>query len=80
MDIFSIDFSHNELNFIRQSLETVSIQGRDAKFLANLQIKLENELTQIHNMLNIEEQNKQISLQTVLQEEEKKTSKKSNLS
>ena len=31
-------------------------------------------------MLNIEEQNKQISLQTVLQEEEKKTSKKSNLS
>jgi hypothetical protein len=80
MDIFSIDFSHNELNFIRQSLETVSIQGRDAKFLANLQIKLENELTQIHNMLNIEEQNKQTSLQTVLQEEEKKTSKKSNLS
>ena len=79
MDIFSIDFSHNELNFIRQSLETVSIQGRDAKFLANLQIKLENELTQIHNMLNIEEQNKQISLQTVLQEE-KKISKKSNLS
>ena len=71
MDIFSIDFSHNELNFIRQSLETVSIQGRDAKFLANLQIKLENELTQIHNMLNIEEQNKQISLQTVLQEEKK---------
>jgi hypothetical protein len=79
MDIFSIDFSHNELNFIRQSLETVSIQGRDAKFLANLQIKLENELTQIHNMLSIEEQNKQTSLQTVLQEE-KKTSKKSNLS
>jgi hypothetical protein len=79
MDIFSIDFSHNELNFIRQSLETVSIQGRDAKFLANLQIKLENELTQIHNMLSIEEQNKQTSLQTVLQED-KKTSKKSNLS
>ena len=80
MDIFSIDFTHNELNFIRQSLETVSIQGRDAKFLANLQIKLENELTQIHNILNIEEQKKQTSLQTVLQEEEKKTSKKSNLS
>ena len=58
MDIFSVDFTENELNFIRQSLETVSIQGRDAKFLANLQIKLENELTQIHNMLNAEEQNK----------------------
>jgi hypothetical protein len=80
MDIFSIDFTHNELNFIRQSLETVSIQGRDAKFLANLQIKLENELTQIHNILNIEEQKKQTSLQTALQEEEKKISKKSNLS
>ena len=80
MDIFSVDFTHNELNFIRQSLETVSIQGRDAKFLANLQIKLENELTQIHNMLNAEEQNKQTGLQIALQEEAKKTSKKSNQS
>lgn len=80
MDIFSVDFTHNELNFIRQSLETVSIQGRDAKFLANLQIKLENELTQIHNMLNAEEQNKQMGLQIALQEEAKKTSKKSNQS
>ena len=77
MDLFSVDFTHNELNFIRQSLETVSIQGRDAKFLASLQVKLENELSQIHNMLNTEEQKKQMGLQIALQEEAKKTSKKS---
>jgi len=78
MDIFSVDFTHNELNFIRQSLDTVSIQGRDAKFLANLQIKLENELQEIHNMLNSEVQKKQVDLQAALQEDAKKSSKKSN--
>jgi hypothetical protein len=78
MNIFSVDFTHNELNFIRQSLDTVSIQGRDAKFLANLQIKLENELQEIHNMLNSEVQNKQVALQVALQEDAKKSSKKSN--
>ena len=44
MNIFSVDFSHAELNFLRQALETVPIQGRDAKFCASIQIKLEHEL------------------------------------
>ena len=40
-EIFSIDLTLNELNFIRQSLETVTIQGKDAKFLVSLQMKLD---------------------------------------
>ena len=42
MDIFSIDFTHNEIAFIRQCLDLPSISGKDAKFLANLQMKLEH--------------------------------------
>ena len=36
MDLFAVDFSFNELQFLRQSLDLVSIKGTDAKFLANL--------------------------------------------
>ena len=62
MDIFSINLTPNELNFIRQSLETVQISGKDAKFLANLQVKIEHELSEIQRMVNEEEQKKMTSL------------------
>jgi hypothetical protein len=62
MDIFSINLTPNELNFIRQSLETVQISGKDAKFLANLQVKIEHELSEIQRMVNEEEQKKITSL------------------
>lgn len=52
MDIFSVDFSLNELIFLRQSSDIVSITGKDAKFLANLQNKLEHEITEINNMMS----------------------------
>ena len=62
MDIFSIDVTHNELNFIRQSLETVTIQGKDAKFLATLQVKIEHELSEIQRMKQEEEQKKNLHI------------------
>ena len=58
MNIFSVDFSHAELNFLRQALETIPIQGRDAKFCASIQIKLEQELEEITKMLKAEEEAK----------------------
>jgi predicted house-cleaning noncanonical NTP pyrophosphatase (MazG superfamily) len=66
MDIFSIDVTHNELNFIRQSLETVTIQGKDAKFLATLQVKIEHELSEIQRMKQEEEQKKMLTLSEVI--------------
>jgi hypothetical protein len=74
MNIFSVDFSHAELNFIRQALETVPIQGRDAKFCASIQIKLEQELEQITQMIKAEEEQKIFGLQNIIQSEEQKTS------
>jgi hypothetical protein len=73
MNIFSIDLTHPEINFIRQALETVSIQGRDAKFCANLQLKLEHELEEITRMIKEEEENKILGLQQIIESEQPKT-------
>ena len=69
MNIFSIDFTINEITFLRQALEPISIQGRDAKFVASLQLKLEQELNEIQKMIQEEEQKKADSLQTLIEEE-----------
>jgi hypothetical protein len=75
MNFFSVDFTLNELIFLRQSLDLVSVQGKDAKFVASLQVKLENEVGQIQQILQQEEERKQNDLQTML-EETSKSSKK----
>jgi hypothetical protein len=69
MDIFSIDVTHNELAFLRQSLDIVTVSGKDAKFLANLQTKIETELLQIEQMKQAEEQKKREDLQQILTQE-----------
>ncbi len=79
MNIFSVDFSHAELNFIRQALETVPIQGRDAKFCASIQIKLEQELEEITRMIQAKENQKIVELQQIIQAEEGKTSSRKKL-
>lgn len=76
MNIFSVDFSHAELNFLRQALETVPIQGRDAKFCASIQIKLEQELEEITQMIKAEEESRMLGLQQIIQHEDTKTTTK----
>lgn len=73
MNIFSIDVTHNELVFIRQALDIVSVSGKDAKFLANLQNKIESEILQIQEMLSQEERIKQEQLQEIINEDSIKT-------
>ena len=76
MDLFSVDFTHNEIVFIRQTLEMPTISGKDAKFLANLQLKVENELAQIEQMQAAEAQKKAEDLQAIINIEQSKASKK----
>jgi hypothetical protein len=66
MDIFSIDFTVPEIQTLRQSLDLITIAGKDARFLANLQTKLEHELTQISQMLSAEQMKKQEDLQKAI--------------
>lgn len=74
MNVFSVDLTHNELLFIRQSLELPTISGKDAKFLATLQVKIEHELNSIFEQ---EELKKQEGLKEIIQAENIKASKKS---
>jgi predicted nucleotidyltransferase len=74
MDIFSIGLTHNEIVFIRQTLELPSISGRDAKFLASLQIKIENELVEIERIKAEEEQKKARDLQQLIEVDQFKSS------
>ena len=52
MDIFQIELTLPEIQTLRQSLDVINIVGKDARFLASLQIKLENELEQITTMMS----------------------------
>ena len=78
MDLFAVDFGFNELQFLRQSLDLVSIKGTDAKFLASLQIKIETELIEIQKMLTQQDVEKQSALQEIVEREEKKAKKLSS--
>jgi uncharacterized membrane protein YcgQ (UPF0703/DUF1980 family) len=74
MDIFSIDITPQELAFIRQALDLVTISGKDAKFVSNLQTRIEDEMIQIQKL---KEQAKSKELQKELQIDSiKHTSKK----
>jgi len=71
MDIFSIDVTPNEILFMRQALDLVQISGKDAKFLASLQIKLETEFQQIQEMKAQEEEKKKAELQAIKNKDKK---------
>jgi hypothetical protein len=66
MDIFSIDLTLNELSVIRQALELVTIGGKDAKFLASLQIKIEQEIIEAQQLLQQEETKKKKELEQIV--------------
>lgn len=75
MNIFEVELSLNEIQLLRQSLDIINISGKDAKFVATLQVKLEREMAQIQEILKQEEAKKQKELQETLAKEEKKSSK-----
>lgn len=56
--MFAIEFTFNELSFMRQALDVVSVQGKDAKFVTALQNKLEHELEEIKKFIQAEEAKK----------------------
>ena len=75
MELYSIDLSTAEIQLMRQALDVITITGKDAKFIANTQIKLEHELRQIVEMQQQHELRKQAELQQAIAAEEKKSKK-----
>lgn len=63
MNVFTIEnLTVEELKVLRQSLNVIEIKGASAQFIANLQLKLDNELMQINQMLQQEELKKQAGI------------------
>jgi hypothetical protein len=74
MNLFSVDLTLTELVFLRQASDMVSITGKDAKFLSDLQTKLESEIGQIQK---IQEDRKMQELANAMAiDKEKQQSKK----
>ncbi len=76
MDIIesSITFTQGELFLIRQTLDLPSISAKDAKFVAQLQTKIESELQQMEILKKQLEEEKMKQLETI----KASTKKKSN--
>lgn len=66
MNLFTLEnLSLDEIIVLRQSLNVIDIKGASAQFIANLQIKLDNEIHQIKELLAQEENKKQIGIQKI---------------
>lgn len=63
--MYDVTMTLDELLFIRQSLDAVSIQGKNAKFVAQLQIKLESEIEEIKTHTEMQEREKLLALSEV---------------
>ena len=54
--VFSIDnLQIGEIRLLRQALDVIQITGKDAQYVANLQLKLESEMKQIEEFIKTEE-------------------------
>jgi plasmid maintenance system antidote protein VapI len=72
-----MDLTPNELNFVRQALDLVSIKGTDAQFLSNLQLKFERELAEVQRLVEEEERRKvEVQQQITTAEANKSSAKK----
>jgi|688.fasta_scaffold698496_3 hypothetical protein len=58
MIMYPIELSKDEFILLRQSLDIIQIQGKSAKFVANLQDKLDEQLFQIDMNLKMQEAEK----------------------
>lgn len=72
MNVFSVDFSIAELQLLRQSLDVITITGRDAKIIATLQVKLETEIAACAAMIQEENAKKSQQLEEAVSADQKR--------
>ena len=66
MNLFTIEnLSLEEIALLRQSLNIIEIKGSSAIFVATLQVKLDQEISQIHSMIQEEEKAKQAGIKKI---------------
>ena len=66
MNLFTIEnLTIEEISLLRQSLNVIEIKGNSAIFVATLQVKLDQEISQIRNMIEEEEKKKQAGIRKI---------------
>ena len=70
--MYPIELSKEEFGLLRQSLDIIQIQGKSAKFVANLQDKLDEQLFQIDINLKMQEAEKLEQLDNLQKKERAK--------
>jgi hypothetical protein len=73
--MYPIELTKEEFGLLRQSLDIIQIQGKSAKFVANLQDKLDEQLFQIDMNLKMQEAEK---LEQLVDLQKKERIKRSN--
>lgn len=57
-ELYSVVLSQSEIIALRQSLDIININGKDAKLIAQLQFKLESVISEIQSIQKTLEQSK----------------------
>lgn len=70
--MYPIELTKEEFGLLRQSLDIIQITGKAAKFVANLQDKLDDQLFQIDLNIKMEEAEKLEQLATLQKRERTK--------
>lgn len=66
MNLFNIEnLTLEEISLLRQSLNVIEIKGASAIFVATLQMKLDQEISQIKIMIQEEENKKQAGIRKI---------------
>ena len=76
IDLFSVDLTFSEIQLLRSSLDVITITGKSAGFVSALQMKLDSEINQIIDMVNVAQRTKEEELLELLESESKVTSTK----
>jgi hypothetical protein len=75
--MYSIDLFPMEIQLLRQSLDVITVSGKDCKFVASLQQKLDHELSEIKKSQETQSKQKSEGLSAIIQyESEKKSGRK----
>ena len=70
--MYPIELTKEELGLLRQSLDIIQISGKSAKFVANLQDKLDEQLFQIDMNIKMQEAEKLEALAGLQKKETRK--------
>ena len=72
--MYSIDLFPIEIQLLRQSLDVITVSGKDCKFVASLQQKLDHELSEIKKSQETQSKQKSEGLSAIIQHESEKKS------